>query len=400
MAVSDTGDKQFSYGLVVPCHVKSPYLFEALQSVARQSVKPSAVVFVLNNPEDVSVYFRTIQEFIRSSGCPSKIIVTNDLPLGAARNRGIESLNQNLISILDDDDIWEDDKGEVQLEALAANPNLVGVSGNFEIFTTKNPNIGFGGFDDVKGINGSFKNHLMWSNYFSGGSAAMFRRDAWEKAGRFNEFMRGAEDWEFWQRLCEVGDLKIVDQFLVRVRKGEDSMTAHPIKPVFWDIFTYTKGMANREDAGRLNQVLQAVKNITLTEEQQSVQPEGQQSVQPENQQHNAPEPALAKISDQRLVRLRSLVSRTFFLKYLLLILVNVLLGCLRLFNSGQAKSLNPSRLARLKQTLYQYPMLYRYSKTIFWVLLSAVEKIFSAIFVEALILALVGMLLAQRFMI
>lgn len=392
MAVSDTGDKQFSYGLVVPCHVKSPYLFEALQSVTRQSVKPSAVVFVLNNPEDVSVYFRTIQEFIQSSGCPSEIMVTNDLPLGAARNRGIESLNQNLISILDDDDIWEDNKSEVQLEALAANPNLVGVSGNFEIFTTKNPNIGFGGFDDVKEINGSFENHLMWSNYFSGGSAAMFRRDAWEKAGRFNEFMRGAEDWEFWQRLCEVGDLKIVDQFLVRVRKGEDSMTAHPIKPVFWDIFTYTKLMANREDAGRLNQVLQVVKEIILTG--------GHQSVQLEHQQQNAPEPASANISDQRLVRLRSLVSRTFFLKYLLLILVNVLLGCLRLFSSGQTKSLNPSRLARLKQTLYQYPTLYRYSKTIFWLLLSAVETVFSAIFVEALILALVVMLLAHRFMI
>lgn len=136
------------------------------------------------------------------------------------RNRAILLGNAEYIAILDDDDLWLEEKLEKQIKFLKSHPTCVMVGTNgyrWKGENTKTSNlplyhekINYGKID---------LNFLLKENCFIA-STVMFRRSALEKCGLFNEKLNPAigEDLELWYRLASAGDLWFMEDPLVFYR--------------------------------------------------------------------------------------------------------------------------------------------------------------------------------------
>lgn len=91
------------------------YLAEAIESALAQTVPCAEVVVIDNGSSDGSV------EIARSYGSDTTVrALGSNRGIGFARNEGLALAKGEYIAFLDHDDIWEPQKNELQLAALAA----------------------------------------------------------------------------------------------------------------------------------------------------------------------------------------------------------------------------------------------------------------------------------------
>ncbi|MHB1128326.1 MAG: glycosyltransferase family 2 protein [Bacillota bacterium] len=136
------------------------------------------------------------------------------------RNRAILLGNAQYIAILDDDDLWAEEKLEKQIHFLESHPTCVMLGTNGYRWLGKNKSttnlplyhekINYGKID---------LNFLLKDNCFIA-SSVMLRRSALEKCGLFNEKLNPpiGEDHELWYRIASAGDLWFMEDPLVFYR--------------------------------------------------------------------------------------------------------------------------------------------------------------------------------------
>jgi glycosyltransferase involved in cell wall biosynthesis len=137
--------------------------------------------------------------------------------LAVARNTGIGASSGEWIAILDDDDVWHPDKLRTQLTAaLVFDQDAVSCEHTFsgpglEKFRYPPANL-------------SLREGLVLSNYFSGGSAAIFKRAACDSVNGFDGRLLASEDHDFWRRLSLNHKMMIVAEPLLEIRRLDGSM--------------------------------------------------------------------------------------------------------------------------------------------------------------------------------
>jgi glycosyltransferase involved in cell wall biosynthesis len=105
-----------SISVIIPAYNREAYVADAIESALRQTLPPGEVIVVNDGSTD-----RTA-EIARSYGEKVRCISQENLGCGAARNTGLNEARGNLIAFLDSDDIWLDQKLEVQSAYLADHP--------------------------------------------------------------------------------------------------------------------------------------------------------------------------------------------------------------------------------------------------------------------------------------
>ena len=99
--------------VVMPAHNAGRYIVSAVESVLRQGIRSIELIVVDDMSTDNTV------ELIRlcAQRDPRVRIIRNESNVGAAasRNRGIETAEGAWIAFIDSDDIWREDKLELQL---------------------------------------------------------------------------------------------------------------------------------------------------------------------------------------------------------------------------------------------------------------------------------------------
>lgn len=107
--------------IIIPCHNRSDFLRECLQSVIEQTHQQLEVIVVDDaSQEDIASIVRSIRwpQEMRVQVLRSEV---NGGP-GASRELGRQRASGDFICYLDSDDLWHVDKVEVQLQALQNSP--------------------------------------------------------------------------------------------------------------------------------------------------------------------------------------------------------------------------------------------------------------------------------------
>src|SRR5262249_48956119 len=120
----------------------------------------------------------------------------------AARNTGIRAATGRYIAFLDGDDLWRENKLELQMNYLVAHPNCALVYSDMSTFDEK------GIIDNsVKArfrlplVSGQIFSQLFHRSLFGSGSV-IIRKDCINKIGYFDEELLIGSDYEMWLRIA------------------------------------------------------------------------------------------------------------------------------------------------------------------------------------------------------
>ena len=195
---------------------QSPFLFETLESLRRQSFSNWRLILVDDGSPCPEFFDRLV------SNLPGTRVVHQPARgLPAARNTAITVGSAPLIAFLDDDDIWHSEKLQSQVLAHIGDPAAVAS------FTA-------GHYIDSAGFsfNGGWLGDTAPSREFIRGAAPLPRivtlmvtRVAMARVGPFNESYSVGEDNEFVIRLALSGNLTGVPRDLVSYRRHDGNMS-------------------------------------------------------------------------------------------------------------------------------------------------------------------------------
>jgi glycosyltransferase involved in cell wall biosynthesis len=174
--------------VIIPAYNSAPYLGEALESVAWQTLQPSEVVVVDDGSTDctgqIAASFDGVRVVRQENGGPS-----------AARNTGVAETAAPIIAFLDADDIWLPDKLERQAAALLADDSLGYVLAQLRTYLS-----------DGCEMPASYRAERLGTVFPSPLPSSWFlRRKAFEQVGPFTTELRLAEDVEWLGRASNLG---------------------------------------------------------------------------------------------------------------------------------------------------------------------------------------------------
>lgn len=201
--------------VIIPTYKRSEdVLLKAVNSVLTQSYVNLEVIVVDDSPETYekrNKIKKRIEEI--EDNRVRYIQMETNQGACAARNRGIDSCNGEIIGFLDDDDEWLQDKLKLQVEEMENNDvGLVYCS--YNVIRCEN------GEKIVKYNNGAKKtgyihDDLQLYNYIGSTSFVIIKKEVIDKCGVFNNDIKSAQDYDFWLRISKEYKVGYVEKPLV-----------------------------------------------------------------------------------------------------------------------------------------------------------------------------------------
>ena len=188
--------------VVIPVFNGERFLCEAVQSVLDQKYAPLEIIVVDDGSTDsTETVAKSLPETVRY------LHQTNQGP-AAARNRGIEHAQGDLIAFADADDLWPAAKLELQLPYLIKNSSVEIVMGRIQqVLSTQAEEFGEPAFSVNLG-------------------SAVIRKSVFDRVGLFDETMRYSEDVDWFMRAREAGAaIMTIDAVTLFYRQHEENMT-------------------------------------------------------------------------------------------------------------------------------------------------------------------------------
>lgn len=214
--------------VIIPTYDRVSFLTEAIDSVLAQdswrgSSGPSGA-FELIVVDDGSA--DGTKQLVESYGPRVRYEAQPHRGVSAARNAGLRSARGEFIAFLDSDDIWLEDKVRLQLNYFQTFPETMALTAE-EIWVRSG-----------RRVNPMVK-HRKYSGWVFDKflplcllslSAAMFRREAFEQLGGFDESLPACEDYDFGLRLAHRYPVILLDKPLIIKRGGHPDQLSH----AFW----------------------------------------------------------------------------------------------------------------------------------------------------------------------
>jgi len=174
--------------VIIPVYNGERYLAEAIESVLAQTYRPIEIVVVDDGSTDGSAEVaKGFHDNIRyvfqpNSGSP------------AARNTGLRMANGNVISFIDADDLWSNNKLSLQLKHLDNNSSAEIVLGHLQFLLYRITDSNKHGWEVSS-------DPQITLNLGSG----VFRKSVFDKVGLFDETLHYCDDWDWFMRAKELG---------------------------------------------------------------------------------------------------------------------------------------------------------------------------------------------------
>lgn len=178
--------------VIIPCYNYGKYLPEAVSSALNQTLRNIEIIVVDDGSGDPYT-ITVLKEMEKKDGVT--VIRQPNKGLPAARNTGIRATRARYITCLDADDLIDPTYLEKTVTVLEARPD-VGLAYSYAEL--------FGDVNEIWYTETMDPGKLLKYNHVP--VVAVFRRQAWEEVGGYDESMRaGYEDWDFWLRLAGAG---------------------------------------------------------------------------------------------------------------------------------------------------------------------------------------------------
>ena len=188
--------------VVIPVYNRARTIFATLQSVAKQTLAPAALVVIDDGSSDDLE--SSIEQWRREAQPGYPVILRKQANQGAAaaRNHGLRLVPEaTLVAFLDSDDAWPEDFLERCHAALVSRPDAVAVSCDQDMV-----DFARGTHKAVK-LAGIADNAVAWMYQHGAGigSCSMFRRHAIEQAGGYPEQVMTGHDTCLFVRVSLLG---------------------------------------------------------------------------------------------------------------------------------------------------------------------------------------------------
>lgn len=211
--------------VVIPTHLRTDFLAEALDSVAKQTLQPQKII-VVSDVENSDA--QALIKERAAAGAPVEYdfwIADDDIPASGrapiSRNLAIAQSRSDWIAILDDDDSWEADYLE-RATALAVEQNADAVVTHtyFDRETKE------GG----KAYSGNYSEHEFFiRNPGVNGSNVIFRRVSLWRIGGYNPAVLGSADKEVLIRLMRTqATVAVLPEKLAHHRMHSQNASTNP----------------------------------------------------------------------------------------------------------------------------------------------------------------------------
>ena len=212
--------------IIMPAYNAEKYIADSIKSVLAQTYSAWELIVVDDGSTDGTA--AVVKDFV-SRDSRVRYIFQENGRLGKARNTGIANARGSLIAFLDSDDLWIDNKLELQVKALVEN-NADVVFSNAYIFSDDNPANIAETFETCVGqFSGpDFFDALVRRNQLPV-LTVLLKKNALAKTGLFEEGRpyHGCEDYDLWLRLAKAGCVFYgMRDLLARYRRHNTAMTA------------------------------------------------------------------------------------------------------------------------------------------------------------------------------
>lgn len=203
-------NQQLFVSVIIPVYNGEKYLVEAIKNVKNQNYQPLEIIVVDDGSTDktaeIAAEFKdSIRYVYQPNSGPS-----------AARNLGIKIANGDVIAFLDVDDIWSDDKLQLQASYLLENPSVDIVQGLIQQIQR---------FEDPENNHSIFQTVSNPYQFINLGSA-IYQKSVFDKIGLIDETLQYAEDMDLFFRAWENNISKVVlDQVTLFYSKHDENMT-------------------------------------------------------------------------------------------------------------------------------------------------------------------------------
>lgn len=215
-----------SVGTIIPCYRCSDTISRAVDSVAKQTLRPAEVILVDDGSGDNTpeVLLRLQRDYGENW---IKVITLNDNRGPAvARNTAWDLASHDYIAFLDADEVWHPEKIAVQYLWMIRHPNIV-LSGHDSVRIK--PDAQFSPDPIPRDIKANLvsRNQILLSNAFSTGCVMLKR----ELKQRFSPSLRYSQDYFLWlEILLEGGKAAVMNfsgAYYFKALFGESGQTAN-----------------------------------------------------------------------------------------------------------------------------------------------------------------------------
>ncbi len=192
--------------IVMPVRDGEKYIEQAFASIAQQDLTGVNLIIVDDGSEDRTHEY--CEHFLKQHVLPTKIIYSPHRRPGASRNEAIKLVSTALITFLDQDDLWPEDRISIHRSLLKRYSSVDVITGKTQIFTM-----------DESGLHG----HVAKLDNLS---ASTFRMEVFKQTGLLNQQTTYYEDVEYMLRLRAANTAIYYDDSVsLLYRQHETNMT-------------------------------------------------------------------------------------------------------------------------------------------------------------------------------
>jgi len=205
--------------VIIPTYRWRGYLPDTLDSVFRQTFTDFEVIVINDgSPDDVAALLCPLIE----SGRIRYFEQENAGP-AAARNRGIVEARGEFLAFLDDDDLWPPDSLEWKVAHLKAKPAAVLVYGGVSLMHGDLPDSEAEVQPEEMAPSGAVRQEFLTRNWLHSPGQALFRTVAVRGIGGLDCGIWGADDYDLYIRLAELGEFLYVPRRALYYRCHADN---------------------------------------------------------------------------------------------------------------------------------------------------------------------------------
>lgn len=179
--------------VVIPTYNRAKYICEAIDSVLAQTYKDHEIIVIDDGSTD------NTKELLNKYETKIKYIYQENKGISAARNAGIKVAKGEYIAFLDSDDLWLSEKLKVQVKALEENKEIGLVYSSMSRIDSSGK---FWGMCPSTPAGDNCYDLLISESHYPT-PTILVRKECFEKAGLFDETMKGIEDLDWCYRIIK-----------------------------------------------------------------------------------------------------------------------------------------------------------------------------------------------------
>jgi len=199
--------------VVIPTFNRVSLLRETVESVTAQTFRDFEIIIIDDGSDDGTWEWLSCRRDIRAFRQPNQGIA-------ATRNHGIAEAKGQWVAFLDHDDLWLEDKLEIQVEFIRKNPDVA-------LIAAKHVRLGKSTHASRKGtwIQGDLFDKVF-SQSFIHTSSVVIRKDVLESIGGFDAQYKFADEFDVWLKISRHFSIAYFNRPLVLIR-FYDANTSH-----------------------------------------------------------------------------------------------------------------------------------------------------------------------------